>query len=130
MAQAFHDAISFTDAPVIGRLFDTVGRKPTIVLTYGTAGILLATGGWLSREGSLTATTQVMAWTAIVFIAPSAASAACLTASGIFSLAVRDMAVAVSSAAGTPVGGDGAPAHYGAGSREPLFWGQSRAACW
>ncbi len=118
---------NFMGPLVIGRLFDTVGRKPMIVLTYGSAGILLAVSGWLFREGMLTATTQVMAWTAIFFIASSAASAAYLTVSEIFPLEIRGMAIAVFYAAGTLVGGVGAPALYGAligaGSREPLFWG-------
>ena len=118
---------NFIGPLVIGRLFDTVGRKPMIVLTYATSGILLAASGWLFREGLLTATTQVMAWTAIFFIASSAASAAYLTVSEIFPLEIRGMAIAVFYAAGTLVGGVGAPALYGAligaGSREPLFWG-------
>jgi MFS family permease len=118
---------NFIGPLVIGRLFDTIGRKPMIVVTYGTAGILLALSGWLFREGLLTATTQVMAWTAIFFIASSAASAAYLTVSEIFPLEIRGMAIAVFYAAGTLVGGVGAPALYGAligaGSREPLFWG-------
>ena len=112
---------------VIDRLFDTVGRKPMIVLTYATSGVLLAASGWLSREGMLTATTQVLCWTAIFFIASSAASAAYLTVSEIFPLEIRGMAIAVFYAAGTLVGGVGAPALYGAligaGSHEPLFWG-------
>ena len=118
---------NFIGPLVIGHVFDTVGRKPMIVITYGTAGVLLAISGWMFREGMLTATTQVMAWTAIFFIASSAASAAYLTVSEIFPLEIRGMAIAVFYAAGTLVGGVGAPALYGAligaGSREPLFWG-------
>ena len=118
---------NFIGPLVIGRLFDTIGRKPMIVITYATSGVLLAVSGWLFREGLLTATTQVLCWTAIFFIASSAASAAYLTVSEIFPLEIRGMAIAVFYAAGTLVGGVGAPALYGAligmGSREPLFWG-------
>ena len=118
---------NFVGPLVIGRLFDTVGRKPMIVITYATSGVLLAASGWLFREGMLTATTQVLCWTAIFFIASSAASAAYLTVSEIFPLEIRGMAIAIFYAAGTLVGGVGAPALYGAligaGSREPLFWG-------
>jgi MFS family permease len=32
---------------VLGKLFDTVGRKPMIITTYGGAGILLAATGWM-----------------------------------------------------------------------------------
>ena len=118
---------NFLGPLVIGRLFDTVGRKPMIAITYGVSGILLVVSGWMFREGMLTATTQVMAWTAIFFIASSAASAAYLTVSEIFPLEIRGIAIAIFYAAGTLVGGVGAPALFGAligaGSREPLFWG-------
>ena len=118
---------NFLGPLVIGRLFDTIGRKPMIAATYGVSGILLVVSGWMFREGMLTATTQVMAWTAIFFIASSAASAAYLTVSEIFPLEIRGIAIAIFYAAGTLVGGVGAPALFGAligaGSREPLFWG-------
>ena len=98
-----------------------------IAITYCVSGILLVISGWMFREGMLTATTQVMAWTAIFFIASSAASAAYLTVSEIFPLEIRGIAIAIFYAAGTLVGGVGAPALFGAligeGSREPLFWG-------
>ena len=118
---------NFLGPLVIGRLFDTIGRKPMIAITYGVSGILLVVSGWMFREGMLKATTQVMAWTAIFFIASSAASAAYLTVSEIFPLEIRGIAIAIFYAAGTLVGGVGAPALFGAligaGSREPLFWG-------
>ena len=118
---------NFLGPLVIGRLFDTIGRKPMIAITYCVSGILLVISGWMFREGMLTATTQVMAWTAIFFIASSAASAAYLTVSEIFPLEIRGIAIAIFYAAGTLVGGVGAPALFGAligaGSREPLFWG-------
>ena len=118
---------NFLGPVLIGRLFDTVGRRPMIVLTYGVAGVLLAISGWMFKEGMLTATTQVLAWTAIFFIASSAASAAYLTVSEIFPLEIRGLAIAIFYAAGTLVGGVGAPYLFGAlvgmGSRTPLFWG-------
>ena len=118
---------NFLGPVLIGRLFDTVGRRPMIVLTYGVAGVLLAISGWMFKEGMLTATTQVLAWTAIFFIASSAASAAYLTVSEIFPLEIRGLAIAIFYAAGTLVGGVGAPYLFGAlvgmGSRGPLFWG-------
>ena len=36
---------------VLGRLFDVVGRKPMIALTYSISGILLAISGWLVCRG-------------------------------------------------------------------------------
>jgi MFS family permease len=52
---------------VIGHLFDTVGRKPMIVITYAVSGVLLALSGWMFREGMLTAQTQTIAW-AVIFL--------------------------------------------------------------
>src|SRR5438034_11530547 len=43
---------------LLGHLFDTIGRKQMITLTYGLAGILLALTGWLFHTGVLTAQTQ------------------------------------------------------------------------
>ena len=48
---------------VLGKLFDTVGRKPMIVITYAASGILLAISGWLFANNLLTAKTQTVAWT-------------------------------------------------------------------
>ena len=96
---------------IIGRLFDTVGRKPMIVLTYALSGILLAISGWLFANDLLTARTQTIAWTAIFFIASCAASSAYLTVSEIFPLEIRAMAISLFYAIGTLIGGVGAP-HY------------------
>ena len=68
---------------LIGKLFDTVGRKPMIVLTYAASGILLAISGWMFAHNLLTARTQTIAWTGIFFIASCAASSAYLTVSEI-----------------------------------------------
>jgi MFS family permease len=112
---------------LIGRFFDTVGRKPMISLTYGASGLLLAITGWLFQLGVLTAFTQTVCWTVIFFIASCAASSAYLTVSEIFPLEIRAMAISVFYAAGTLAGGVGAPALFGAligtGSRTYLFYG-------
>ena len=111
----------------IGRLFDTVGRKPMITITYVTSGVLLAITAWLFQLGVLTAFTQALCWSAIFFIASSAASAAYLTVSEIFPLEIRAVAISVFYACGTLVGGVAGPALYGyivgTGSRSLLFWG-------
>ena len=57
-----------------GRLFDTVGRRPMITITYALSGILLALSGWLFQHGLLTAQTQALCWTVIFFVASAAAS--------------------------------------------------------
>ena len=117
---------------LIGRLFDTVGRKPMIAGTYAGAGILLAITGWLFRAGLLSAHTQTIAWTVIFFVASCAASSAYLTVSEIFPLEIRALAISIFYASGTLAGGVGAPALFGeliqSGSPRELFWGYIFAA--
>jgi MFS family permease len=117
---------------LLGHLFDTIGRKPMITITYGLAGILLAVTGWLFHSGLLTAQTQTLAWTIIFFIASAAASSAYLTVSEIFPLEIRAMAIAIFYAIGTLAGGVGAPILFGwiigTGSITGLFIGYLVAA--
>jgi MFS family permease len=98
---------------VLGRLFDTIGRKAMIILTYGGSGILLAGAGWMFVLGKLNARTQTVAWTLIFFIASSAASSAYLTVSEVFPLEIRAMAISIFYAIGTLAGGVGAPTLFG-----------------
>ena len=112
---------------VIGPLFDTIGRKSMITITYVTSGILLAITGWLFHARLLDARTQTIAWMAIFFIASAAASSAYLTVSEIFPLEVRAFAIAIFYAVGTLAGGVGAPLLFGwiigTGSRMALLTG-------
>jgi len=112
---------------LIGRFFDTIGRKPMIIATYAGSGILLALSGWLFRAGLLTAQTQTLAWTMIFFVASAAASSAYLTVSEIFPLEIRALAIAIFYSVGTLAGGVFAPLIFGAiigsGSRNGLFAG-------
>src|SRR6202140_5509759 len=117
---------------LLGHLFDTIGRKQMITITYGVAGILLALTAWLFHAGLLTAQTQTLAWTVIFFIASAAASSAYLTVSEIFPLEIRALAIAIFYAIGTLAGGVGAPALFGwiigTGSSTALFAGYLLAA--
>ena len=117
---------------VLGHLFDAIGRKQMITLTYGLAGVLLALTGWFFHAGLLSAQTQTVAWTVIFFVASAAASSAYLTISEIFPLEIRAMAIAIFFAIGTLVGGVGAPLLFGwiigTGSRAALFLGYLLAA--
>jgi MFS family permease len=79
----------------LGRLFDTIGRKPMIAGTYITAGVLLVITSVLFDQGMLNATTQTIAWAVIFFFASAGASAGYLTASEVFPLEVRAKAIAV-----------------------------------
>jgi MFS family permease len=80
---------------VIGRLFDTVGRRPMISSTYLLSGALLAFSGYLFKLGLLTAVTQTILWSVIFFVASAAASSGYLTVSEIFPMELRAQAIAL-----------------------------------
>jgi MFS family permease len=98
----------------LGRLFDTVGRKPMIAGTYILSGILLIITGVMFNAGILNAVTQTVAWCVIFFFASAGASAAYLTVSEVFPMETRAMAIAFFYATGTIVGGFGGPLLFGA----------------
>lgn len=112
---------------ILGRFFDTWGRRPMIALTYTASGVLLAITGWMFAQGMLTAQTQTLCWMVIFFFASAAASSAYLTVAETFPLELRAMAIAVFYAIGTGIGGVVGPALFGAlietGSRWSLFGG-------
>ena len=118
---------NFLGPLLLGRLFDTLGRRTMITFTYGVSGVLLALSGYLFSIGVLTAQTQTIAWMVIFFFASPAASAAYLTVSETFPLEVRALAIALFYAIGTGIGGVAGPALFGAlidtGSRNSVFAG-------
>jgi hypothetical protein len=105
---------NFMGPLLLGRFFDTVGRKPMIAGTYILSGVLLVITGFLFKNGTLTATSQTVAWCIIFFFASAGASAAYLTVSEIFPMETRAMAIAFFYATGTIVGGFGGPLLFGA----------------
>jgi len=104
---------NFAGPAVLGRLFDTVGRKPMISLSYlGSAVVTVALAAiFVSEAGGV--------WTFIVvlavcfFLASSGASAAYLTVSEIFPMETRALAIAFFYAVGTAVGGIAGPLLFG-----------------
>ena len=118
---------NFLGPLLLGRLFDTLGRRAMIAATYGVSGVLLALSGYLFSIGALSAQTQTIAWMVIFFFASPAASAAYLTVSETFPLEVRALAIALFYAIGTGIGGVIGPALFGAlidtGSRVSVFQG-------
>ncbi|HZE55439.1 MAG TPA: MFS transporter [Bradyrhizobium sp.] len=118
---------NFLGPLLLGRLFDTVGRRAMITITYGASGVLLAFSGYLFAIGVLSAQTQTIAWMVIFFCASPAASAAYLTVSETFPLEVRALAIALFYAVGTGIGGVAGPALFGVlidtGSRDSVFAG-------
>jgi MFS family permease len=80
---------------LIGRLFDTLGRRVMIASTYLISAGLLFVSAILFRAGDLTATTQTIAWCVVFFFASAGASSAYLTVSEVFPVEVRAKAIAV-----------------------------------
>ena len=118
---------NFLGPLLLGRFFDTIGRRIMIFVTFGMSGVLLAISGYLFAIGVLTAQTQTIAWMAIFFFASTAASSAYLTVSENFPLEVRALAIALFYAVGTGVGGVAGPAIFGllidSGSRWTVYAG-------
>jgi MFS family permease len=98
---------------LLGRLFDTVGRKIMIASTYALSGALLAATAYLFSRNLLSAQQLTMAWMAVFFIASAAASSAYLTVSETFPLELRALAIAFFYAIGTAVGGIVGPLLFG-----------------
>jgi MFS family permease len=123
---------NFMGPLLLGRLFDTLGRKTMIATTYALSGILLAVTAALFARGLLDATTQTVCWSIIFFFASAAASAAYLTVSETFPLEIRALAIALFYAVGTLLGGVIAPALFGwlieSGERSYIVWGYLFAA--
>lgn len=118
---------NFLGPLLLGRLFDTLGRRPMIIFTYTISGVLLGLAGYLFVAEKLDASQLTISWTVIFFFASAAASSAYLTVSETFPLEVRALAIAVFYAFGTGIGGVAAPYVFGrlveTGSREAVFAG-------
>jgi MFS family permease len=123
---------NFLGPLLLGRWFDTIGRRVMLAATYGLSGIGLLATGYAFAEGWLDARTQTLCWSAIFFFASAAASSAYLTVSEIFPLEMRAIAISLFYALGTGVGGFVGPALFGAlieaGERSDLFAAYASAA--
>lgn len=118
---------NFLGPLLLGRLFDTIGRRIMITATYAASGILMVATGWAFAQGWLDAQMQTLAWTVIFFVASAAASSAYLTVGESFPLEVRAIAIALFYAFGTGLGGVAGPALFGVlidtGDRLSIFYG-------
>ena len=118
---------NFLGPLLLGRLFDTLGRRPMIAFTYAISGVLLAAAGYLFAKDMLSASQLTLAWSIIFFFASAAASAAYLTVSETFPLEIRALAIAFFYAIGTGIGGVLGPWLMGVlietGSRQSVFAG-------
>jgi MFS family permease len=98
---------------LLGRLFDTVGRKIMIASTYALSAVTLTITAYLFSRNLLTAATLTGAWMTVFFFASAAASSAYLTVSEIFPLEIRALAIAFFYAIGTGIGGVAGPLLFG-----------------
>ena len=123
---------NFLGPLLLGRFFDTIGRRQMISATYAVSAALLVLTGWAFSAGQLSSASQTALWTVIFFFASAAASSAYLTVSEIFPLEIRALAIAVFYSLGTAVGGIVAPWLFGSligsGSRQNIFFGYVAAA--
>jgi len=123
---------NFLGPIMLGSLFDTVGRRKMIALTYSVSAVLLTITGWLFAGGMIGVLTQVTLWSVIFFFSSPAASAAYLTVSEIFPLEIRALAISFFYSLGTGIGGVVAPLLFGwllqTEEAENIFYGYLAAA--
>jgi MFS family permease len=123
---------NFLGPVVLGRLFDTHGRRLMISMTYALSGVLLIAVGAAFERDLLSAAAQTIWWMIVFFVASPAASAAYLTVSETFPLEIRALTIAIFYAIGTGLGGVAAPLVFGelieSGSRQSIFGGYVFAA--
>ncbi len=97
----------------LGRLFDRVGRRPMITGCYAAAAVIMAVTGYLFAAGVVGAVAQTALFAIMFFFASSSASAAYLTASEIFPMELRAMALGLFYAIANTIGGVTGPLIYG-----------------
>jgi len=116
---------------ILGRLYDSIGRRVMITASYGISALGMLVTGWAFVRGWVGAAGLAWCWSAIFFFASAAASSAYLTVSEVFPLEMRAVAISIFYAIGTAAGGFAAPALLGwligTGSRESVFLGYAGA---
>ena len=103
---------NFMGPLLLGRLFDTVGRKPMIAGTYllsalmlGGVAVLFGGCAPTSCQGQFTGWELTLALAGTFFFASAGASSAYLTVSEVFPMEIRALAIAFFYAIGTAIGG-------------------------
>ncbi|OMH30696.1 MFS transporter [Tersicoccus sp. Bi-70] len=104
---------NFAGPLVLGRLFDTLGRRPMIAGSYIGSGVLLVVTALLFQAQVLDAVALTVCWCIVFFFASAGASSAYLTVSEIFPMETRAMAIAFFYAVGTGLGGIIGPLLFG-----------------
>ncbi|MET7572154.1 MFS transporter [Streptomyces sp. NPDC005492] len=104
---------NFLGPLLLGRLFDTVGRKPMIAGTYFGSAAVAVVLAVLLINGSLTAWWFFLLISLTFFIASAGASSAYLTVSEVFPMETRALSISLFFAIGTAVGGITGPLLFG-----------------
>jgi MFS family permease len=104
---------NFLGALMLGRLFDTIGRRIMISLTYFVAAAILAVLAGMLAADALGVWGYMALLCAAFFVASAAASAGYLTVSETFPLEIRAMAIALFYAVATGIGGAVGPLLFG-----------------
>jgi MFS family permease len=110
---ALFAASNFLGPLTLGRLFDTVGRKPMVSFTYLGSAVLTAVLGVFLLGNDLTTWSFMAFVLAIFFLASAGASSAYLTVSEIFPMETRALSIAFFYAVGTAAGGITGPLLFG-----------------
>jgi MFS family permease len=104
---------NFLGPLLLGHLFDSVGRRFMITLSYVGSGVLLIGTALLFDAGALDAFWLTACWMVVFFFASAGASSAYLTVSEVFPMETRAMAIAFFYAIGTAIGGIIGPILFG-----------------
>lgn len=112
---------------ILGRFFDTVGRRRMIGGCYSISGVILGVSALLFLGDLLNPVTHTAFWSVAFFFASAGASAGYLTVSEIFPQEVRGQAISYFFAIAQVFGAIG-PVFYGwligdGKDRTPMFWG-------
>ncbi|MER6821601.1 MFS transporter [Streptomyces cellulosae] len=104
---------NFLGPLLLGRLFDTVGRKPMITATYFGSAVVATVLAVLLMTGSLTTLWFFLLVSLTFFVASAGASSAYLTVSEVFPMETRALSISLFFAIGTAVGGITGPLLFG-----------------
>ncbi|MEV6782140.1 MFS transporter [Streptomyces sp. NPDC051098] len=104
---------NFLGPLLLGRLFDTVGRKPMIAGTYFGAAAIAVLLAVLLANGSLTRWSFFLLVSLTFFVASAGASSAYLTVSEVFPMETRALSISLFFAVGTALGGITGPLLFG-----------------
>ncbi|MEU9213000.1 MFS transporter [Streptomyces sp. NPDC048415] len=104
---------NFLGPLLLGRLFDTVGRKPMIAGTYFGSAVVAAVLAVLLINGSLTTWSFFLLVSLTFFVASAGTSSAYLTVSEVFPMETRALSISLFFAIGTAVGGITGPLLFG-----------------